>query len=198
MAAMQGVKKRDEFSQDFCKFYVKRHWQIILFAILYITGLLTGIVFLFFASSSTFEYLCRMAEEYLFSRSQWERTEIFAASFLSVFWFLVLIFLLGCFPSGKWTCFPLIWFRGLGSGISIAAVCCRGGTEMISRIAVSLMPVALLQALTLLWACSAVWWYRNHPEERGSGYRMRFLFLTLLSAAAAALDAFLSSLPPVI
>lgn len=190
---MQGIKKRKWLFDDFCKFYVKRNWQTLLFAILYITGLSTGVIFLYIASNDIIEQLYRISEKHHFSRNSWESIAVFEASFLSVFWFLAVFFLLGYVTVGKWSCLPLIWFRGLGAGISLAVCYCQNGPGIISYVMRTTLPIVFFQTLVLLLAAETVWWYRENTEERSAGYRLRFLMLMFLSALTALLDVFLSS-----
>jgi len=174
------TQKNNLFSVGICKIIVKSHWQTVLFAILYIVGLSVGAVFFFVAPPDTYKQLCRLSGEYLLSRSQWESSAVFLSSFLSVFWFLLLFFLLGILPLGRFLICPLIGFRGLGNGIAAAAICSQNDMER------SLLLILFLQAVIILLAGKIVW------SEHRNRYWTGFLGLTVLSAAAAVLDVFLS------
>jgi hypothetical protein len=180
---MDIIGKRTNLFGVICKYSVKTHWQTVLFAILYIVSLSVGAVLYFFLPADTYEQLCRLCESYFHSRSHWESISVFISSFLSVFWFLLLFYLLGGSPAGKILMFPLILFRGLGGGLAIAAICFRENHG-------ALYPVPLLiQTLLFFGVGHALW------TEREKEYRTGFLLLTLLSAAAALLDALLSIYP---
>ena len=180
---MLGTQKSKSIFVGFCKFIVKSHWQTVLFAILYIIGLSVGAVFFFTASPDTYKQLCRLSGEYLLSRSHWEKAVVFASSFLSVFWFLLLFFLLGSFPFGRFLTFPLIFCRGLGTGIAIASLCSQNETESF------LLLIFILQSLLFFRVGKCIW---SDISQKQNRYRKEFLILTLFSALTALLDVFLS------
>ena len=177
---MQKLRTVRSFFGGLCKFIVKWHWQTVLFAILYIVSLSVGAVLYFFLPADTYEQLCRLCERYFHSRSQWESISVFVSSFLSAFWFLLLFYLLGGFPAGRILTFPLILFRGLGSGILIAALSVQGLSESWEQF-FTLFPF-LLQTLFFFGVGNVIW------TKREKEYRTGFLLLTLLFAAAALTD----------
>ena len=165
-----------------CKFIVKWHWQKALFAILYIVSLSVGMVLFFILPADTYEQLCRLCESYFRSRSQWESVSVFTSSFLSALLFLLLFYLLGGFPAGRTLSFPLISFRGLGSGILIAALFAQD-LDTLEK-AYSLLPF-LLQTF-LFFGVGGIIWAKQEKD-----YQTGFLLLTMLFAVAALLDVFL-------
>lgn len=196
---MQGTKKNKRFLGDYCKFYVKKNWQTLLFAILYITGLLMGVCFLYLSSQETLDLLGQVSGAFLTSRIHGKAEEIFYSSFLSIFWYIGLFFLLGHIRGGRWFTILLIWFRGLGSGLSMAGIYYREGWSVLPVMAGAVTPVMFCQAMLLIWAAKAVWKYQEAIFSGEKNIRIVrtywfiFLLFVVLSAAAAGLDVLLSA-----
>ena len=188
---MQGTTKNKRFFRVYCKFYVKRNWQTLLFAILYILGLSMGVCFLFLTDSSqknleTLDLVGQVSEAFLSSR---------------IFWYIGLFSLMGLIRGGKWLVLPLIWFRGLGSGLSAAGIYYQAGWDAFPFMAKVVMPVALCQTVLLIWAANTVWRYQSQAavltgekaRRESRSYWLLFLLFTALSTVYAGLDALLSA-----
>ncbi len=196
---MKTVKTGKRFPDNYCKFYVKKNWQILFFAILYITGLLIGVCFLYLSSQETLDLLEQVSEAFLASRAQGKSGKIFFSSFLSIFWYIGLFFLLGHIRGGKWAAAVLIWFRGLGNGLSMAGIYYEGGWSVLPVMAGVVTPVSFCQAMLLFWAAKMVWKYQEavltgeRAERESRSYWITFLLLAALAAIPAGLDAILSA-----
>ncbi len=203
---MQGTTKNKRFFRVYCKFYVKRNWQTLLFAILYILGLSMGVCFLFLTDSSqknleTLDLVGQVSEAFLSSRIYGSFREIFFSSFLSIFWYIGLFSLMGLIRGGKWLVLPLIWFRGLGSGLSAAGIYYQAGWDAFPFMAKVVTPVALCQTVLLIWAANTVWRYQSQAavltgekaRRESRSYWLLFLLFTALSTVYAGLDALLSA-----
>jgi len=200
---MQETKTGKRFRVNYCKFYVKKNWQILFFAILYITGLMLGVCFLYLSSQETLKLLWQISEAFLDSRLKGKGGEIFTASYLSIFWYTVALFLLGRIHKGKWLVLMLIWFRGLGSGLSLAGIYYGIGWDALPFMAAVVTPVVFCQAIHLLWSAKAVWKYQESilstvPEQGTEqsiirAYWLIFLLMLALAAVPAGLDAVLSA-----
>lgn len=210
---MQGTTKNKRFLRVYCKFYVKRNWQTLLFAILYILGLSMGVCFLSLTDSSqetqetleTLDLVGQVSEAFLSSRIRGNFQEIFFSSFLSIFWYIGLFSLVGLIRGGKWLVLPLIWFRGLGNGLSAAGIYYQAGWDAFPFMAAVVTPVALCQTVLLIWAANTVWRYQHQYQHHSAAltgektqresrtYWFLFLLFTALSAVFAGLDALLSA-----
>lgn len=201
---MQGIKKGKRFRVNYCKFYVKKNWQILFFAILYITGLMIGVCFLYLSSQETLDLLWQVSKAFLDSRSKGKGGEIFLASYLSIFWYIGVFFLLGKIRGGKWLTLLLIWFRGLGSGLSMAGIYYGIGWDALPVTAGIITPVSFCQVMLLFWSAKTVWGYqaavlagerKEDSEQEGiiRAYWFTFLLMAILAAATAGLDAVLTA-----
>ena len=158
-----------------------------------------GVCFFSFCSQETLDLLGQVSGAYLSSRAVGSFREIFFSSFLSIFWYIGLFALVGLIRGGKWLVLPLMWFRGLGSGLSAAGIYYQAGWEALPLMAAVVTPVTLCQTVLLLWAANTVWRYQaavltGERARRESGsYWLLFLLFTALSAGLGGLDALLSA-----
>ena len=162
-----------------------------------------GVCFLYLSSQETLNLLQQISEAFLNSRLKGKGGEIFTTSYLSIFWCIGAIFLLGRVHGGKWLTLMLIWFRGLGSGLSMAGIYYGNGWDALPFMAGVVTPVVFCQAMLLFWSAKTVWRYQEAvvSAKPGQGseqhiiraYWLIFLLMLALSAVPAGLDTVLSA-----
>jgi stage II sporulation protein M len=181
--------------------YTKKNYMLLLLGGLFLAGLLGGAMLLSTVEGETASFLTKLTAGFLEKR----RTQTVAENFLaaaSSLTFVAAMFVCGFCAVAQPLELVAPLFRGLGYGLSIAALYNSYGTQAAGYVGLYIMPGLLVSTVALLFGCreslrlSTKFWKNLRGADREEpGYPLRlyiarYLIIALTCTAAALLESF--------
>lgn len=201
-ATVPSLKAKRPFKNIFS--YFKDNPVLCIFAGLFLIGMLTGIVLLYYADGQLREWLHILLGGYLEKRHEQPFSQIAAVSFGSSVFLLLILFFCGFCTISQPIILLLLLFRGLGYGFSIGGLYAEKGTLAAPFVFSTLFLPMVLGAVLLICAAKTSFLLSLRllrktitPSEHDERVRMRryciryFLYL-IICLFTALLDAILS------
>lgn len=174
--------------------------RVVFYALLFLSGVLLGAIFLRGAGSETMSKLAVLVGHFAQRRGEQTVLATFISSFTSTAAMLAALLVCGFCAVAQPVIVLLPFFRGLGYGYQAGYIYAQNGITGIGYTTLVLLPNMLLSTLIIVYACGEAFvmstsYYRSASHLEGSkpinvsSYLVKFFFMFVLAFFVSVLDA---------